>query len=137
MAAATADKGRSQVDLRKSQLAYCRVAAPFGGNVARLRVKASESVNQGQPLVDIVNPASLKAQMFVPAGWIAWLKPGTPLIINVRDTAQTFKAKVSKLNSRVDGVSQQLEVEARIEQGQGRLLPGMVGSAVFEQPRKN
>jgi membrane fusion protein, multidrug efflux system len=133
VAAAGADKARSQVTLRKSQLAYCGVRAPFAGNVARLRVKASESVNAGQPLVDLVNPASLKAQMFVPASWIAWLKPGAPLSINIRDTGQTFKARVSKINSRVDGVSQQLEIEARIDKGQSRLLPGMVGSASFPQ----
>jgi membrane fusion protein, multidrug efflux system len=136
VAAAAADKSRSQVTLRRSQLAYCRVSAPFAGNVARLRVKPSESVNAGQPLVDLVNPASLKAQMFVPAAWIVWLKPGIPLSINVRDTGQTFKARVSKVNSRVDGVSQQLEIEARIDKGQGRLLPGMVGSASFPQQQR-
>src|SRR5205085_1613426 len=40
VAAASADKARSQVGLRQSQLAYCKVDAPFGGNVARVRVKA-------------------------------------------------------------------------------------------------
>lgn len=132
VAAAAADKARSQLHVRESQLAYCKVDAPFAGNVARLRVKASESVQSGQPLVDLVNPASLKAQMFVPAAWIAWLRPGMPLTISVRETGQTFRARVAKLNSRVDGVSQQLEVEARIERGEGRLLPGMVGQAQFQ-----
>jgi len=136
VAAASADKARSQVDLRRSQLAYCGVNAPFTGAIARLRVKSAESVNLSQPLVDVVNPASLKAQMFVPASWVAWLRPGTPLTINVAETGQSFKAKVSKLNARVDGVSQQLELEARIDKTAGRLLPGMVGSAVFEQPAK-
>jgi membrane fusion protein, multidrug efflux system len=136
VAAAAADKARSQVTFRRSQLAYCSVSAPFGGNVARLRVRPSESVNVGQPLVDLVNPASLKAQMFVPAGWITWLRPGAPMNINIRETGQTFKARVSKINSRVDGVSQQLEIEARIEKGQDRLLPGMVGSAVFPQQQR-
>ncbi len=135
VAAASADKSRSQVALRESQLAYCRVEAPFGGNVARLRVKSSESVNAGQPLIDLVNPASLKAQMFVPAGWIAWLHTGMPVTINIRETGQSFGAHISKINSRVDGVSQQLEVEARIDRG-GKLLPGMVGSASFPQARK-
>jgi RND family efflux transporter MFP subunit len=135
VAAAAADKARSQVGLRESQLAYCKVDAPFGGNVARMRVKASESVQVGQPLVDLVNPASLKAQMFVPASWVAWLRPGMPITVHIKETGQTFRARVSKLNSRVDGVSQQLEVEARIEKGEGRLLPGMVGSAQFQQNR--
>jgi membrane fusion protein (multidrug efflux system) len=130
VAAAAADKARSQVALNKSKLAYCRVDAPFSGNVARLRVKASESVNAGQPLVDLVNPASLKAQMFVPAAWIAWLRTGAPVILQVRDSGLTVPAKVSKINSRVDGVSQQLEIEARIDKG-GRLLPGMVATATF------
>jgi len=136
IAAASADKAKSQVDLRRSQIAYCGVNAPFAGNVARVRIKVAESVNLGQPLVDVVNPASLKAQMFVPASWIAWLKVGMPLTINVAETGKVHKAKVSKLNARVDGVSQQLELEARIEKGTTGLLPGMVGSAVFEQPAK-
>jgi RND family efflux transporter MFP subunit len=135
VAAAATDKARGQVALRDAQLAYCKVAAPFGGNVARLRVKASESVQVGQALVDLVNPASLKAQMFVPAAWVAWLKPGLPLTILVRETGQSFRARVSKLNSRVDGVSQQLEVEARIEKSEGKLLPGMVGTAQFPENR--
>lgn len=133
VAAASADKARSQVALRQSQLAYCRVDAPFSGNVARLRVKASESVNAGQPLVDLVNPSALKAQMFVPAAWVTWIRVGTPVSLHVRETGQEFKGRVAKVNSRVDGVSQQLEVEARIEKGAGRLLPGMVGSATFDR----
>jgi membrane fusion protein, multidrug efflux system len=134
VAAATADKARSQVTFRESQLAYCSVEAPFGGNVARLRVKQAESVPVGHQLLDIVNPASLKAQMFVPASWVPRLRIGMPLAIHVGETAQAFPARISRMNSRVDGVSQQLEVEARIEKGHGRLLPGMVGTAVFEQP---
>jgi RND family efflux transporter MFP subunit len=132
VAAASADKARGQVALREAQLAYCKVSAPFSGNVARLRVKASESVQVGQALVDLVNPSSLKAQMFVPAAWVAWLRVGASLTIQVRETGQSFRARVSKMNSRVDGVSQQLEVEARIDKGGGRLLPGMVGTAQFD-----
>ena len=132
VAAAAADKARSQVTYRESQLAYCRVEAPFGGSVARLRVKAAESVPVGQPLVDIVNPTSLKAQMFVPAGWITRMRIGQPLTIHINETGQRFPARVARMNSRVDGVSQQLEIEARIDKGNGRLLPGMVGTAVFD-----
>jgi RND family efflux transporter MFP subunit len=136
LAAAAADRAKGQVDFRRAQMAYCRVAAPYGGNVARLRVKVAESVPAGQPLIDVVNTSVLKAQMFVPAAWVAWLKPGARLTIHVKEIGQSFPARVSRLNARVDGVSQQLEVEARVDKGTGDLLPGMVGTAVFEQPRK-
>jgi membrane fusion protein, multidrug efflux system len=136
LAAASVEKARSQVDFRRTQVAYCRVRAPFRGNVARLRVKPAESVPAGQALIDVVNPNLLKAQMFVPGSWVAWLRPGTQLTIHVKEIGQSFPARVSKVNSRVDGVSQQLEVEARVDKGKGDLLPGMVGAAVFAQPRK-
>jgi hypothetical protein len=54
----------------------------------------------------------------------------------VRETGESFPARVSRMNSRVDGVSQQLEVEARVEKGEGSLLQGMNGTAVFTRPGK-
>jgi membrane fusion protein (multidrug efflux system) len=136
LAAAATDKAKSQLSIRESQIAYCAVSAPFAGRVARMRVKIAESVPAGQPLVDLVNPASLKAQMFVPAGWIAWLRPNAPLTIRFSDgdRTRTVNARITKLNSRVEGVSQQLEVEARFENGAADLLPGMVGTAMFRKP---
>ena len=131
LAAAAAEKARSQVDLRKAQLAYCHVNAPFPGRIARLRVKASESVQVGQAMVDMVNPATLKIQMFVPAAWAVWLRPNLPFELRIRETGRSYAARVSKLNSRVEGVSQQLEVEARIDGNSAGLLPGIVGVAVF------
>lgn len=134
IAAAAAEKARSQVDLRQAQLAYCHVDAPFPGRIARLRVKAAESVQVGQALIDLVNPATLKIQMFVPAAWAAWLRANTQFEFKIKETGRSYAARVSKLNSRVEGVSQQLEVEARLDGNGSGLLPGIVGVAVFSMP---
>lgn len=133
IAASAAEKARSQVDLRRAQLAYCHVDAPFPGRIARLRVKAAESVQVGQAMIDLVNPASLKIQMFVPAAWSDWLRPNARFDLRIKETGRTYSARVAKLNSRVEGVSQQLEVEARIDGNSAGLLPGIVGVAVFPQ----
>ena len=130
LAASAADKARSQISLRESQLAYCRVDAPFSGRIAKMRVKVAESVPPGQPLIELVNPASLKAQMFVPSTWSRWIKQGTVFQVRMSD-GRSYRARVSKLNPRVEGVSQQLEVESRFEGGATSLLPGMVGTASF------
>ena len=134
IAAAAAEKARSQVDLRKAQLAYCHVNAPFSGRVGRLRVKAAESVQIGQAMIDLVNPVSLKIQMFVPAAWAIWLRPNLPFELKIKETGRSYAARVTKLNSRVEGVSQQLEVEARLDGNSAGLLPGIVGVAVFSSP---
>ena len=131
VAASVADKARSQMSVRESQLAYCGVMAPFTGQVAKLRVKTAESVQSGQPLVDLVFLTELKAQIFVPAAWAQWLRPGMPFEVNMVDAGKSYKARVAKINARIEGVSQQLEIEGRFEGSSAGLLPGMVGTAVF------
>jgi RND family efflux transporter MFP subunit len=129
VAAAAADKAKGQVMVREAQMAYCKVPAPFSGRIAKLRVKEAESVAVGQPLIDMVNAKSLKAQLYVPASWVRWLKPG--MEFQVKTEGRRYRARVSKLNARVEGVSQALEVEARLEGSTEWLLPGMVGTAIF------
>ena len=131
VAASNADKLKSQVDWRQSQLAYCAVVAPFSGRLAKMRVKPAESVALGQPLLEMVNSGSLKAQLYVPASWLQWMRPGTRFVVKVNDEGRSYRAKVAKLNSRVEGVSQTLEIEGRFEGPTQGLLPGMVGTAVF------
>ncbi|MEO8144192.1 MAG: HlyD family efflux transporter periplasmic adaptor subunit [Betaproteobacteria bacterium] len=131
LAAAAAEKARSQVVLRESQTAYCTVAAPFSGKLARLNVKVAESVPAGHALLDLVNPASLRGKLFVPAAWAGWLRPGAAFEVTIKDTGRVHRARISKLNARVDGVSQQLELEARFDGAGTGLLPGMVGVASF------
>ena len=137
LAAAGADKAKSQVSLREAQMAFCKVMAPFSGSLVKLRVKLSESVSAGQPLVEMVNPDSLKAQIFVPAAWSRWIKVGTPVVVKSSDNNKTYRARVAKLNARVEGVSQSLELEARFEGNPLGLLPGMVGTAAFPGRPKN
>lgn len=130
VAATAAEKAKGQVDVRESQMTYCSVASPFAGRVARIRVKSSESVSMGQGLIELVNSTELKAQMFVPANFARFLKPGAPFQVKI-EGGQTYRARVARINSRVEGVSQQLEVEGRFEGTPPGLLPGMVGTAVF------
>ncbi len=131
VAASAADKARSQINLRDSQLAYCKVVAPFTGRLVKLKVKLAESVALGQPLLEMVNPGSLKAQLYVPAAWLGWIRPGTQFSVKTAQDGRTYRARVSKLNARVEGVSQSLELEARFDGSTQGLLPGMVGTAVF------
>ena len=131
LAAAAAEKARSQVALRESQAAYCSVIAPFGGKVAKMNVKVAESVPVGYALLDLVNSSSLRGRLFVPAAWASWVRPGLPFEVRFKEAGRSYRARISKLNARVDGVSQQLELEARFD-APGGLLPGMVGAAVFQ-----
>jgi membrane fusion protein, multidrug efflux system len=131
LAAAAAEKAKSAVKQQQTQIAFCRINAPYPGQVARLRIKAFENVSIGQPLMEIVDQAKLKAVMHVPSTWLSWLKPGTPLKVKLAETGREHAGRVSKLNSRVDAVSQSIEIEATLDTKDVKILPGMIGTATF------
>ncbi|MDB5943839.1 MAG: efflux transporter periplasmic adaptor subunit [Ramlibacter sp.] len=135
MAAANAEKAQSQLELAKTQERYCVVLAPYSGKVVKVRAKAFESVSLGQPLLEIVNPASLRAQLFVPSNWIRWIKPGTPFLLVIDETARSYQGRVHKISGRVDGASQTMEITGAFDQVPGQLLPGMIGKASFKGVR--
>jgi membrane fusion protein, multidrug efflux system len=135
MAAATAEKAQSQLALAKTQERYCVVVAPYSGKVVKVRAKAFESVSLGQPLLEIVNPASLRAQLFVPSNWIRWIKPGMPFTLVIDETGKSYPARVHKVSGKVDGSSQTMEITGAFDQVPAQLLPGMIGKASFKGPR--
>ncbi len=137
LAAAAGEKAKSQVKQQEAQMKFCKVTAPYAGRVVRIKAKQAESVAPNQPIMEIVATARLKATVHVPAAMAIRLKPGSTLTIDIKETGRKYEAKVSKLNARVDGVSQSLELEAVFIGKTAGLLPGMIGQAVFAEDGKS
>lgn len=133
LAAAAGERAKSQVKQQEAQMAYCFINAPYDGKVARLKAKQAENVAPSQPVLEIVTATALKATVHVPTSLAARLKPGTPLFISIKETGRRYAAVVSKMNSRVDGVSQSLELETAFVGNTSGLLPGMIGQAQFQE----
>ena len=136
LAAAAVAKARAQIDLSNAQLTPCTVGAPFSGRIARLHVREFQGVNVGQPLMDIVSAGPLRVRLNAPSHWLAWLKRGVRFEVHIDETARSYPAIVSAINSRVDAVSQTIEIEGKVAEDFAELLAGMSGNARFAaQPR--
>jgi RND family efflux transporter MFP subunit len=136
-AAATAERAKAQIQLFQAQLKLCQISAPFSGRVTKLHVKPFESVNVGQPLIELVNDRKLKAQLHVPSNWLVWLKPGASFSMQIEETGKKYEARVARMNGKVDPVSQSLEIEGEVVGNTEGLLPGMSGLANFPDAAKH
>lgn len=137
LAAAAAEKAKSFVRQQEAQMAYCTIKAPYAGQVARLRAREAENVTVNQPVLEIVAQSKRKAVVHVPSSWAARIKPGQTFTIRMPDTGNSYPVRVTRLNARVDGVSQSLEVEGQFTGKTNGLLPGMIGQAVFPESVTN
>lgn len=129
VAASAANKAKAQLGLHKTQVSQCNVYAPWAGRIAKLNVRAYMTVTPGQPMLELVKEGPLKLRMNVPSKLLARVKVGSKFNVMIDETAQTYPAAVTAINSRVDPVSQTVEIEARLTKGYRELLSGMSGVA--------
>ena len=63
-----------------------------------------------------------------PSRKLGQISIGTLLDVSIDETGKAYKARVVHINSRVDAVSQTVEVEAVMVRDHPELLPGMSGT---------
>jgi membrane fusion protein, multidrug efflux system len=80
-------------------------------------------------LLDVVMGGPLRLRLNLPSRMIEQVAKGKLLNVAIDETGKTYLAQIVAVNSRVDTVSQTVEVEAAITKPQPELLPGMSGVA--------
>lgn len=126
-----AERAKAAIALTQVHTGQCSVTAPFSGHIVKLHVKPHQGVNVGAPLLEMVSDGPLKLRLNVPSRWLHALKKGAPFEVAIDETRQTYPAKVTAINARVDAVAQTVELEARIDGKHPELLAGMSGVARF------
>jgi membrane fusion protein, multidrug efflux system len=129
VAASAVAKAKSQLMLQQAQVSQCSVSAPWAGRIAKVHARNFMTVSAGQPLVDLVKTGPLKLKLNVPSKWLAQIRVGSVFDVAIDETGKTYQARVAAINSRIDPVSQTIELEASMAQAYPELLAGMSGVA--------
>lgn len=131
---AVRDARAARADLAQDEreLAACKTLAPFAGRVKKLFIHAHETVDKGDPLVEIVDDASLTAKILAPSDLFGKVVVGEKLSIAVRETGETVAGTVSHINEALDPASGTFEVYAVVDNAGQSLRSGMTGRLVPE-----
>lgn len=129
VAQAEVEKSQSALNLSAVERDQCTLAAPFDGRIARVHVKAYQTMSAGTPIVDLVGDGALKVRLNAPSVLLPQLEVGQPLEVTVNETEQTYTATLSAISARIDAVAQTVALEAKLDSAHEELRPGMTGSA--------
>ena len=110
-------------------LERCTIHAPFDGRIIDIYVDEHASIQQQQPLMDIVGNAILEAMIVVPSHWLQWLELDHQVKIIIDETGGQVEATIK--GATVDAASQTIELRAVFNQRYDDLLPGMSGTVLF------
>jgi membrane fusion protein, multidrug efflux system len=135
LAASAVNKSKAQLQLNQTQVTQCKLIAPFSGRVSKVSVRNHMTVTPGMPMLELVNDGPLKVKLNAPSRLLPRLKAGGRLDIAIDETGARYQTAIGAVNSRVDPVSQTVEVEAKLTRSYRELLPGMSGVADFSTLR--
>jgi len=126
MQLATIQALRSEVGLAQKRLNDATVRAPFDGVVAQKSVSPGQYIKDNVAIVTLVKTNPMRLRLEVPETSTGALKIGTSLTFTTDAAGATeFHAVVRELNPGLDSKSRSLTAEARIQETDPRLRPGM------------
>jgi RND family efflux transporter MFP subunit len=127
-------KTKAENDEIATVLARCNVLAPYSGIIVEQKVRPQQFVQAGQPLLDILDKSSLELEFVAPSKWSPWLTEGYKFEIKIDETGKSYPAKITRVNGKIDPVSQTIKVAAVIDGDFKEISPGMSGVLVINPP---
>ena len=127
-------KTKAENDEIASVLARCNVLAPYSGLIVEQKVRAQQYVQAGQPILDILDNSSLELEFVAPSKWSPWLTQGYKFEIKLDETGKSYPAKITRVNGKIDPVSQTIKVAAVIDGEFKEISPGMSGVLMIAAP---
>jgi len=131
LAEAELKRTRAAVAVADTQVANCRILAPYDGRVIERVANAHETVSFRDPLLDIVADRALELRVYVPSRTLRSMSAGAALELTVDETGERLRARVIAVGARIDNVSQLIEIRAEFTGDATRLVPGMSGNVRF------
>lgn len=124
------EQAKAELEHVQYKIDNCIIKAPYPGEVIRLNINQDEFVQEGDPLLHIIENQNLEVQIYVPSKWLRWLKVGSGFTLSLEERNEPYQGHVEKIVSNVDSASQSVLVYGKIDTN-GDLLPGMSGIAHF------
>ena len=135
VADAAVAQAAAQVGAAEKAVSDAVILAPFSGHVSARPVAVGEYLTTSTKVATIVRITPIKLQLQVPEAAAATLRPGMTVSATVpAHPDRTFTGTVTAMNVAIDPASRAMAIEARFANADGRLMPGMFGSAEIQLP---
>jgi len=134
MAKSQRDRASAELAVIEAQIDKCHIRAPFSGVLSEHLFEPHEYVQTGQPIVEVFDDSLFEVEFLTPSVWVSWLEPGLTFDVRIDELDTMLTAVISRVGTRIDPVSQSIEVTGEIFEPPTTLKPGMSGQALLEMP---
>lgn len=118
-----------RADLRAAEVAVAqrKIRAPFDGIAGLTELEPGDYLRAGDQVTTFDDTSSIIIEFAVPQESAGFVNIGQPVSVSLTsDAGAKYEGEITAIDSRVDPQSRTLRVEARVDNEQGRLIPGAV-----------
>lgn len=123
-AAQQVESSESEVENLNITLSKKKIFAPFAGRLGIRQVDLGQELQAGTAIVTLQSIDQLRVNFRVPQQWIDKVQPGYTVLVGPSAT-QLRSGKIIARAAEIDRASRNLHVQARIDNPEQQLLPGM------------
>ncbi len=127
-AQASLASAKAEFAIAEYDLQSCLLIAPYDGKVQELHVQEHERVEPGQRLMEILDDSTLVAKLLLPAKFLGSLSVGKRVKVFVPGIKTQVDAVVTHIAPAIDPSSSLVKVDSEIDNSDGKLRAGMIGT---------
>lgn len=120
------DDAKARLASAQKSLDATNVLAPYAGVVSERFVNPGDVVAPGSPLMNVVDPGTMRLEAAVPAEQLSQVRVGAPVRFSVTGyPGRTFEGRISSVNPSADPQTRQVRLFVRIPNGGNQLVAGL------------
>lgn len=116
----------------QSMQQYLTITAPFDGVVTKRFANTGAMIQAGtssstaaMPVVRLAQNRTLRLILPVPVSYVAEIKNGQPVDVNVMSLGRALRGKVTRFSESIQMTTRTMDTEVDVPNGDGSLVPGM------------
>jgi HlyD family secretion protein len=133
-AKATVTQARVGLDTALQALKDCTVEAPYTGFITGKFYEQGEYVRRGDVVVEIMDLATLEAEVALPERYFESVSPGASVPIDVGSVGLQVEGEVVAVNPKIDPQTRTFLIKVRVDNQEGRLKAGLFCSGQLSLP---
>lgn len=115
---------RSEVALIKAQIDKTEIRAPFDGKIGLKFVSDGSYLTPTTQIASLQNIDPIKIDFSIPERYAGKISEGDEITFNVQGFDRQFTGRVYAIEPRIDTETRTLQIRAKSDNPEGRLLPG-------------
>jgi len=127
-------QARVGLDTARQALDDCTILSPYKGFVTGRFRERGEYARIGEEVVEIMDLATLEAEVELPERYVASISTGSAVSMEVGSMDMQVEGKVVAVNPKIDAQTRTFLVKVRVDNREERLKAGLFVSGLFNLP---